>query len=936
MSNFMNQNFDDESEDDDFNPVQADASGDEGDNQSDKGANGRRDSDVAPPRRGSDASDDGTSKPKNHIGLEDDEDDDEDAEGKGEDLDGEDDEEDDDDEDEEADRPRKRLKRRKRNQFIDVEAEVDEEEDEEAEDDDEELGDTMHPDDALDLPPGTEHDDRRHRELDQQRERDQNKDAEEQARIFAEKYGRSKYTGTNGGDVQVTPQHLLLPSVNDPPIYAVKVKIGKENEVVNAIMKRFAERHGSRDPLRLMSVFSRPDTAMSGYIYVEARTQMDVMHATEDVQNCYSRNSTALLNITERPDLLRVIAPKQVFADMWVRVKRDQLYAGDLAQVVTIEDNAAQVELKIVPRLDYTEEDGTGPFGKRKRTGGVRPPARLFNEQKARAVANGRYLANAGAGLTAGKRWTFRSALYENGFLIKTYKFRDVELDNVNPTLEEVAKFTTDDERGNENLDFAALAQSLKATTVGDYLAGDKVEIYKGEQAGVLGKAVAVRGDIVTLEVAEGPMKGKKVDAPMKELRKLFREGDHVKVTGGASKYRDEVGMVVRIKDDRVTLVTDANQDEVHVFSKDLRLTAEAGGAPIGSRYNLHDLVQLDATTVGCVVKVDKESLRVLDQNGQVRTLLPSNISNKLERRKNAVATDREGSEIHVDDVVKEWMGAQRSGHVMYVHRNFLFIVNRQQIENAGLFVTTSQNVQTVAAKGGRINNVGPDLTKMNPALQRNGGPNGAPPTMPPPKTVGRDRMIGKTVTIAKGMYKGLLGIVKDTTDTKARVEIHSKNKQLMIEKEFLRVKDPVSGAPMGLGRGGRPPPTAIGGPSPGGFGRTPMASRVPGGGGLPVRTPAADSWGAGGRTPAGAGMSGGRTPAWGKPVGGDGGGDSWRRPVDDGSRTSYGGSGNDGSRTSYGANDGSRTSYGGDGGRTAYGGSVSAHFHDKLSVIFD
>jgi len=796
-----------------------------------------------------------------------------------------------------------------------VEAEVDEDEEEEAEEDDEELGNEMHPDDALDLPPGTEHDDRRHRELDQLRERQQAQDAEEQARQLQERYGSGRYTAAAAGDVSVTPQHLLLPSVNDPPIYAVKVKIGKENEVVNAIMKRHADRYNSRDPLRILSVFSRPDTAMSGYIYVEAKTQMDVMHATEDVQNCYSRNSLSLLNVSERPDLLRVAAPKVVDVDMWVRVKRDPLYAGDLAQVVGVEDNSGLVDLKIVPRLDYTEDDGVGAFGKRKRNA-VRPPARLFNEQKARAIGNGRYLSQLAGGLTGRRSFSFRNATYERGFLIKQFKLKDVETENVKPTVQEVERFAEEDESGNANLDLRAIAQTLKNVT-GDYLAGDKVEIYKGEQAGVLGKAVAVRGEIVSLEVAEGPMKGQKIDAPMTTLRKLFREGDHVKVTGGSSKSMGEVGMIVRIHDDRVTLVTDATQDEVHVFSRDLRLTGEVGSAPIGSRYNLHDLVQLDATTVGCVVKVDKDSLRVLDQNGQVRVLQPENISNKLNRRREAVATDREGAEIHVDDVVKEWMGAQRQGHVLYVHRNFLFILNRAQVENAGLFVTTSQNVQTVAAKGGKINNVGPDLTKMNPARMGNG----AQPAMPPPqKTVGRDRMIGKTVTIAKGPHKGLLGVIKDTTDTTARVELHAKNKQLTIDKSLLRIKDPVSGQSIGLGRGGpRGPPGAGGMGAPGGFGRTPMASRVPGGM-TAGRTPGgADAWGAGGRTPAGAGMSGGRTPAWGRAVE-SGGGDNWRRN-DEGGRTAYGG---DGSRTAYGG-DGSRTAYGGDGSRTAYGGSVSS-----------
>jgi transcription elongation factor SPT5 len=913
MSSFLDQDLGSESEGEDFNPDQEQGSDNEEQPQNDKSS-----------RRRSADSDDGTSKPRARFGLDDEEDDDdEDAEGKGEDLgdgDGDDDEDEEEDDEEEADRPRKRLKRRRRNQFIDVEAEVDEEEDEELEDEEDDLAQDMHPDDALDLPPGTEHDDRRHRELDQLRERQQAQDAEEQAKLLQEKYGSGRYNAATGGDVSVTPQHLLLPSVNDPGIYLVKVKEGKENEVVNAVMKRFAERFTTRDPLRIISCFARGNTQIKGYMYVEARHQADVLHATEDIPFCYSRTTVALLDIAERPDLLKVNPPDEIIMEMWVRIKKDPLYAGDLAQVVGIEDNAGIVDLKIVPRLDYTEDDGVGAFGKRKRNA-VRPPARLFNEQKARLLGNGRYLSNLGGGLSGRRNFQFRNNTYEKGFLVKPFKVRDIETKDVKPTVQEVEKFAEEDENGNANLDLRAIAQSLKNTT-GDYLAGDKVEIFKGEQTGVMGKAVAVRGEIVTLEVADGPMKGQKIDAPMTTLRKLFREGDHVIVTSGSSKSAGEIGMVVRIHDDRVTIVADATQEEVHVFSRDLRLTGEVGSAPIGSRYNLHDLVQLDATTVGCVVKVDRDTLRVLDQNGSVRQLQPSNISNKLERRKNAVATDREGAEIHVDDVVKEWMGAQRQGHVLYVHRNFLYILNRLYAENAGIFVTTSQNVQTVAAKGGRIHNVGPDLTKMNPAMQRNGS-NGAPSMAPPPsKSQGRDRLIGKTVTIGKGPYKGLLGIVKDTTDTTARIELHAKNKQITLDKTLLRIKDPVTGQSISLGRGGpRGPPGAMGAPGgPGGFGRTPMASRVPGGM-ASGRTPAAaDAWG-GGRTPAGAGMSGGRTPAWGRAVetGGGGGGDNWKRH-DDGGRTSYGG---DGSRTAYGG-DGSRTAYGGDGSRTAYGGSVS------------
>lgn len=83
----------------------------------------------------------------------------------------------------------------------------------------------------------------------------------------------------------------------------------------------------------------------------------------------------------------------------------------------------------------------------------------------------------------------------------------------------------------------------------------------------------------------------------------------------------------------------------------------------------------------------------------------------------------------------------------------------------------------------------GPDLSKMNPALQMKNGLNGSS-SMAPPKLFGRDRTLGKTVTIRKGPYKGMLGIVKDATDTTARVELHSKSKVVNIDKDALAIKE--------------------------------------------------------------------------------------------------------------------------------------------------
>lgn len=804
--------------------------------------------------------------------------------------------------------------------FVDVEAEV-EDEDEELEEEDDDLGgeaflaDT-HPDDEL--PVGDVSDDRRHRELDRARQAQEDLDAEKAAALMRERYGRNRVSAV---DAVVVPQRLLLPSVEDPTIWGVRCKPGKEREVVFALMKRLQDRAHTREPLQITAAFERGGT-MTGFVYIEARKQADVITACDALPSAYPRNNMVLVPINEMPDLLKTQKTKSLEPGMYVRMKRGR-YQGDLAQVEEVETNGLEVEVRLVPRLDYgAAEDPNapmitngpiGPAAKRKRQNAIgktlstRPPQRLFSDVDARKK-HARHLQQVSS--YNKKQFQYLGDTYIGGFLVKSFKIQLLQTEDVNPTLEEVTKFTAGAEDGTENLDLAAIAATLKASNAStNYLPGDMVEIFHGEQRGVCGKAITVHGDIVSIRVTDGELRGQLLDAPVKGLRKRFREGDHVKVIGG-SKYHDEVGMVVRIKDDRVTLLSDSTNQEITVFSKDLRAATDAGTAGSDSKYDLYDLVQLDPSTVGCVVKVDRESLRVLDQFGSMRVLLPSNISNKLGQRRFAVATDRDGTEIRGEDTVKEVSGEQRQGRVLHIHRLYLFLQNRQQTENAGIFVTRNSNVVTVAAKGMRPANAGPDLSKMNPLAQRGAG-GGA--SMAPPKSFGRDRLLGKTVVIRKGPNKGLLGIVKDANDTDARVELHTKKNLVSVAKENLSVKDPVSGQTIDFARfsgGGRGGGGVGGGPFSGRPGATP--SRVPAGWDHEgSRTPSA--FNNGGKTPAwGATGGGSRTPGWSRSGGGGGGG----YPSGAGSRTpaAWG----DGSRTANPYADGSRTAYG---GATSYGG---------------
>ena len=684
----------------------------------------------------------------------------EDDEGEGEDLNGDNEDEDEDDEDAVTSRPRKR-RRRGLNQFFEEEAEVDEDDDElEADEDDiaAEFIEPNHPDD--DLPPEAEQDDARHRELDRQRQMEASMDLEKQAAAYKERYGRKTATALSQGSF--VPQNLLMPDVKDPSIWGVRCKQGKEKEIVGRIMKKMLEGRG-RTALRICSVFQRGDGEgpMAAYVFVEAVQKSDVDDALANVPDVYPRSKMNLVPIKEMPDLLRTRKERELEQGGYVRVRRG-LYAGDLAVIDTVESNGLEVTLRLVPRLNYgadEDKDKAKPVvvdAKRKRPNAFAqaaqpksiPPQRLFNEHEAKkkdpkAVTQVRNL--------TGSQFNYKHETYVDGFLIKDFKLQHLITDNVHPKLEEITKLTRTGIDGADTLDLEALAHSLRNTNAeGTYMPGDEVEVYEGEQRGIIGKTEAVSGNIVSIMVTEGELAGQLVEVPVKGLRKRFREGDNVKIIGG-SKYHDEVGMVLRIKDDKVTILTNNSNEEITVFSKDLQEATDSGGGAAGSsKFDIQDLVQIDPTTVGCVIRPDRESVRILDQNGSLTTRMPSQIQ-KAETRKNAVATDKNGSEIRVGDSVRESGGEYKPGTILHIHRGYVFAHNKLAMENSGIWVNRCTNVITTAAKGGRITAPATDLSKMNPALL-----NKRPETsMAPPQRPGRDPLQGRAYPCQQGNLQG-------------------------------------------------------------------------------------------------------------------------------------------------------------------------------------
>ncbi len=498
--------------------------------------------------------------------------------------------------------------------LFDMEAMVDDDE-EELDDEEDELKEAegfiadTHPDDVADLPTGRAGDDRRHRELDRRREVEASLDAEKQAELLRQRYGRSRAAPT---DAVVVPKRLLLPGVDDPSIWGVKCRPGKEREVVFNIMKRSEEfiRGGQTYPIT--AAFERR-AMMEGYVYVEAQRQPDVVAALEGISNVYARTTIVLVPIKEMPDLLRTKKSKGVREGAYVRIRRG-VYQGDLAIVEGVTESGLEFDLRLVPRLNYgLNEDLNAPTpalpppgsaaaaaaaataGKRKRIGpprptaANRPPPRLFSEADARKK-HAKFLKRT----QEPNSWSYLNDNYKDGFLVKEFKLQQIQTEDVNPTLEEVTRFAGGTEDGMDNLDLNALATTLKAGTGSvAYTPGDEVEVYEGEQKGLRGRVTSASVDFVSFTVDEGELRGHTMEVPFRTVRKRFQHGDHVKVVGG-SRFRDEVGMIVKIAGDRVTLLSDLSLQEVTVFNRDLRKSMETGGLGSLGKFDLFDLVQLE------------------------------------------------------------------------------------------------------------------------------------------------------------------------------------------------------------------------------------------------------------------------------------------------------------------------------------------------------
>lgn len=326
--------------------------------------------------------------------------------------------------------------------------------------------------------------------------------------------------------------------------------------IVVSVFRKVFERQYSAKPIEVTSCFYRD--AIPGIIFVEARQSAAVNDAMHGIIGVFIIRGVTLVPIEEMAPLLKIKAKQvELKEKQWVRLKRGK-YAGDLAQVLDIDQlTNGLVGVKFVPRIDLTpKEKKRERAANGGRVAGAKAPQRPFVYADVKAIY-GRNAVRQGNG---NHSYFFENEEYIDGFCVKDIKLAFISTEDVKPTLEEISRFQGEREAA-ENFDLSTIADANKNLSASILFPGDKVEVYEGEQVGLYGLIETVTTEIISIKAEGGDLHGQTVEVPSKSVRKRFEVGEHVKVLGG--KNTGASGMVVEMKGDVVTLMSDQGEQEV-------------------------------------------------------------------------------------------------------------------------------------------------------------------------------------------------------------------------------------------------------------------------------------------------------------------------------------------------------------------------------------
>ena len=702
---------------------------------------------------------------------------------------------------------------------------------------------------------------------------------EELEKRLKERYAahRAQYEGDGVADV--VDQQALHPTVRDPKLWMVTVKQGKERETVVCLMQKAINLHKTgKGSMAIKSAVVQDH--LKSYVYVEAEREDHVKKALAGMRHVYHMKPIRLVPIKEMVDSITVTKKKveNIVIGSWVRM-RGGAYKGDLARVIDTNYADNQCTVKLVPRFDYAhlraKEEGTAA-GRAKKDSSMRPPARLFTEAEARKhnlsferSRQDRRLGDVVDVLCGVHK-------LKDGYYVKTISMASCKLSET-PALDELQRYSAGEEAteaagkgegggANADANLEKLAASLggaKTQRDQNFRPGDQVVIVKGDLKNLPGKVLRVNPDGSVKMMPQHEALDEALDLDADVLIKSFRIGSHVRCIEG--RHEGEAGLVIKVEGEVATVFSDVTKEEFVVFSHHLADSAEVTRRVESlGEYAVHDLAMLEDGSVGMVTRVEKDAAMLMMQSSNpdrpdVRAVRLHDMRRKVMTR-GISAVDAQMETIEVGGMcrVVEGPGKGLTVTVQHIWKGTLWGKARDISDHGGIVVVRARNCRIHGANkrdAGAGVGAGSALLRSpaRPGMlsSPSRGPAGAP--APPRGSFGGGRvgrrdndLIGTTVKVSAGVYKGYKGKIVDATETTVRVELQAQARTVTVQRSQLAGAAP--SAPT-VPAGAYNPPDA----PAGGYGdsaRTPMH-----------QYPSTPAYGAGSMTPMRDDGAGGRTP---------------------------------------------------------------------------
>ncbi|KOO25260.1 transcription elongation factor spt5, partial [Chrysochromulina tobinii] len=559
---------------------------------------------------------------------------------------------------------------------------------------------------------------RENRQFDVQRRLEEDAKLQEQVRERFEGENAQRYTREaleeDEEDGSGARFRDLPDATRDPRMWLMKCKPNQEKMLVIQLMQKFLDSMHTDKPLQIKSAAC---TDIKGYIYIEAYKELHVREATQGLNNLFYKITQVPVN--EMTDVMRVrvdAKKKPLQRNSWVRIRRNDEYKDDLAQVVDLDNDAKRARVRLIPRLRVyvtrgLDDDDTGA-----RT--MRPPAKLFIPEEierfggecSQSTRNGR------------KHFNYDGNEFEDGLLLKYYSVRNLRWgDEISPSLAEFERFKAGlGEHAEEEL--LAAVQSTDLAPKESFAPGDIVKVRENSDlkhiVGVVQSINGSTGAVVIMPTStDGLFKEKLFKNGLsfqpEQLQKWFKMGDHVKVVGG-TRHVGETGLIVRVGRTAVTEGTErraAAPDQLYIFSDLTQMEIVVPAAHVQEcsdvssgletlgQYQLHDLVTLDRTGAGVIIKVEHSSFKVLSTTNEELAIDHAQMGRKKSSR-GAVTLGADQKKLEANSPVNIIEGAHKgqAGIVKHVFKSFLFVHDVKRKEQSGIMCVRSR--QCVLADG--------------------------------------------------------------------------------------------------------------------------------------------------------------------------------------------------------------------------------------------